>query len=74
MRPGAVSETITVNGETRQWRAQTVQDLLAADGLAAGNGGLAVALNENVVPRAQWLATPVEPDDRIEIIHIVRGG
>lgn len=70
----ALSETITVNGEPRQWRAQSVQDLLAGDGLAIDKGGLAVALNANVVPRAEWPATAVSPDDSIEIIQIVRGG
>ncbi len=69
-----MSETITVNGESRPWQAQTVRELLAADGLATDRGGLAVALNASVVPRRQWDATPVKPDDRIEIVHIVRGG
>ena len=69
-----MSETITVNGESRPWQAQTVAELLVADGLMTGKGGLAVALNASVVPRGEWDTTPVDPDDRIEIVHIVRGG
>ena len=69
-----MSETITVNGESRPWRAQTVAELLAADGLTTGTGGLAVARNASVVPRGEWETTRIDPDDRIEIVHIVRGG
>lgn len=69
-----MSEIITVNGEPRPWRAQTVRELLAADGLITDKGGLAVALNASVVPRGEWDTTRVGPDDRIEIVHIVRGG
>ncbi len=69
-----MSETITVNGEPRPWQAQTVRALLVADGLMTDKGGLAVALNASVVPREEWDTTPVGPDDRIEIVHIVRGG
>ena len=72
--PGAVSETFTVNGETRPWKAQTVRDLLIAAGVALDKGGLAVARNASVLPHGQWNDTAVEPDDRIEIVHIVRGG
>ncbi len=69
-----MSGTITVNGERRPWQAQTVRELLTADGVVANRGGLAVALNASVVPRTEWDATAVRPDDRIEIVHIVRGG
>ena len=69
-----MERTITVNGEARPWKAQTVGELLAADGLAAAAGGIAVARNAEVVPRAEWDRVRIEPDDRIEIVHIVRGG
>ncbi len=69
-----MSETIIINGEIRPWRAQTVHELLVADGVATDRGGLAVALNASVVPRGAWDETAVKPDDRIEIVHIVRGG
>ncbi len=69
-----MSGNITVNGENRPWQAQTVRDLLVADGVAIDNGGLAVALNASVVPRADWDATAVNPNDKIEIVQIVRGG
>jgi len=69
-----MTATIRVNGESRRWRAQTVGDLLAGEGIAMDSGGLAVALNENVIPRGAWATTRLKPDDRVEIVQIVRGG
>ena len=69
-----MSATITVNGEVRDWKPQTMGELLAGDGIEPGQGGLAVARNANVVPRREWDRTAVERDDRIEIVQIVRGG
>ncbi len=67
-------QTITVNGEASPWSDQDVAALLAGRGIESGRGGVAVALNGEVVPRADWGQTRVKPDDRIEIVHIVRGG
>lgn len=40
-----------------------------------GNGrGIAVALNEQIVPRLEWPSTTLQPDDRVEIVTIVAGG
>ena len=63
-----------VNGEVRDWKAQSMSELLAGDGIETRRGGLAVARNASVVPRQQWDQTSVEPNDRIEIVQIVRGG
>ncbi len=69
-----MSETFTVNGETRPWRAQTMRDLLSALAVPLDAGGIAVAVNAEVVPRARWTETTIAPDDRVEIVRIVRGG
>jgi sulfur carrier protein len=66
--------TITVNGEPRPWSSQDVAALLGEQGIDSGRGGVAVAVNGEVVPRAEWSQTHLNPDDRIEIVHIVRGG
>lgn len=65
---------ITVNGKGREWRDMTVRELLAESGIEPGKGGLAIALNAAVVPRGAWDETRIRPDDRIEIVQIVRGG
>lgn len=69
-----MSETITVNGAPRAWRAQTMRELLAELGVAVDKGGVAVAVNAAVVPRAEWESRAVAPDDRVEVVQIVRGG
>jgi len=66
--------TFSLNGERQPWRAATLDELMAEAGVEGGRGGVAVARNGEVVPRARWGQTPVEPNDRIEIVHIVRGG
>ena len=67
-------DIITVNGEQRRWSTQRVSALLADSGIDRGRGGIAIAINGEVVPRAEWDQTPIEPNDHIEIVQIVRGG
>jgi len=35
---------------------------------------VAVERNLEILPRARWDLTPVEPDDHYEIVHFVGGG
>jgi len=74
MRDAAMDQTITVNGEARPWASQDLRALLVEAGIDPARGGVAVAVNGEVVPRARWDHTRLAPDDRIEIVHIVRGG
>lgn len=69
-----MSDTIFVNGEIRSWSSATIAELLAGEGIGTERGGVAVARNGEVVPRGDWNRTSLEPDDKIEIVHIVRGG
>ena len=65
---------IVVNGEPRQIAAANVRALLGALGYDARGRGLAVARNDEIVPRGEWETTPVAPGDRIEIVGAVQGG
>ncbi|MBT2543634.1 sulfur carrier protein ThiS [Streptomyces sp. ISL-44] len=65
--------TISVNGEPREVAAGTTLDAVVAT-LTAAPSGVAAALNETVVPRGQWPATPVGEGDRVEILTAVQGG
>ena len=69
-----MSGIIRLNGEDQPWRDQSLRDLMAGAGVELDKGGLAIARNGEVVPRADWAQTRLEPDDSIEIVHIVRGG
>lgn len=64
---------LTVNGTRRSVPpGTTVAELV--DGLGAGPRGIAVARNEDVVPRSAWAHTVVTADDRIEILDAAQGG
>ncbi|MFC6222520.1 sulfur carrier protein ThiS [Hymenobacter artigasi] len=52
---------------------QSLTDLLAARGITEPRG-LAVAVNDAVVPRAEWPTHAVQPHDRITIIRATQGG
>ena len=67
-------QSFSLNGKQKPWTAMSVVGLLEEAGVDSGRGGVAVARNGEVVPRAQLAQTAVQPDDRIEIVHIVRGG
>jgi sulfur carrier protein len=70
-----MNPTILVNGQSRPFVSnQTVRDLVAVVGLDPDRPGIAVALNGQVVPRARWAETWLQPDDKVEIIHAVAGG
>ena len=64
---------ITVNEEPRELPADaTVADLVA--GLALGPRRIAVEVNREVIPRAEYGAHRLADGDAVEIIHFVGGG
>lgn len=69
-----MSKTISVNGEQKPLNSSTLIELLEENGVDSDKGGVAVALNGEVVPRADWAQTSMKQDDKVEIVHIVRGG
>jgi sulfur carrier protein len=69
----SIPTMITLNGEPRPLAAdQTVGDLLAE--LKLQPKYLAVELNEQVLPRANFGATRLQAGDRVEIVTLVGGG
>ena len=66
---------ITVNGEVRDLPpGLALPELLRSLDIDPAQPGIAVARNGAVVRRADWLATPVEAGDEIEIITATQGG
>ncbi|MEU8969605.1 sulfur carrier protein ThiS [Streptomyces monashensis] len=65
--------SISVNGERREIVAGTALDSVVRS-LAAAPSGVAAAVNETVVPRAQWASTPLGEGDRVEVLTAVQGG
>ncbi|GGV05203.1 sulfur carrier protein ThiS [Actinomadura sp. LOL_016] len=64
---------VIVNGEPRELPAGTsVAAAVAA--VSAAPSGVAAALNDEVVRRAAWEATPLRDGDRLEVLTAVQGG
>ena len=64
---------VTLNGVPEDLAAgTTVADLVARH--LESPRGVAVARNEEVVPRSQWATTPVTHGDRFEILTAAQGG
>ncbi|MEU4361189.1 sulfur carrier protein ThiS [Promicromonospora sp. NPDC023987] len=77
-RPGPAG-TAVVNGEPYPLDAPVaVADLVARllPGLVVDGApqGVAVALDDAVVPRGAWSTTTVRPGDRVEVVTAVQGG
>jgi sulfur carrier protein len=64
---------ISINGERREIMPGTALDTLVQT-LTTAPGGVAAALNETVVPRAQWSSTALCEGDRVEVLTAVQGG
>ena len=65
--------TVVVNDSPRPAeRGETVADLLA--GLAVPSRGVAVAVNGEVVRRADWPAHRLTDGDRVEVLTAAQGG
>ena len=66
--------TMQVNGEERRIAAASVIELLRAEGVDPARRGVAVALNGQVVRRADWADTALSAGDAVEIVKPFAGG
>lgn len=64
---------ISLNGETIQTDAPTLQALLLARGYQL-QGAFACAINNSFVPRPQWPERALQNGDRIDIVTPITGG
>jgi sulfur carrier protein len=65
---------VSVNGRWIDTDAPTVAALLESLGITVGRSGVAVAINQEVVPRLKWAETRLSGGDKVEIIRAVQGG
>lgn len=69
------SPSISVNGRLCPLPpGASLATVLAELGIGEDTPGVAVAVNDRVVPRAAWAARRLEPGDRIEVVRAVAGG
>ena len=66
---------IVLNGQDSDVRAgETVGDVLARLGLQLDARGVAVAVDGEVVPRADWATFTLADDTRVEVLTAMQGG
>ncbi|NPB06625.1 MAG: sulfur carrier protein ThiS [Aquificae bacterium] len=66
---------IVVNGQEREIpRELTVMELLSELGVKYREVGLAVAVNEEIVPKSEYEKKVVRDGDRVEVVQLVGGG
>lgn len=64
---------LIINGEERAFEGiANLAELI--EKLAIKGDRVAVELNHDIVPRAQWAASPLKDGDKLEIVHFVGGG
>ena len=64
---------VWINGERRQLLdGASVADAVAA--LGAPSSGVAVAVDQEVVPRAAWRSYPLADGAHVEVLTAVQGG
>jgi thiamine biosynthesis protein ThiS len=65
--------TVTINGERREVpEGLNVPALLELLGIKSER--VAIERNLDILPRARWSETQVQPNDSFEIVHFVGGG
>ena len=65
--------TIYLNGEAREVpEGLTLAELI--DWLRLPADRVAVELNREIVQKSRWGETPIQPEDRLEVVHFVGGG
>lgn len=65
--------TVTINGERREIPdGVSVTEMLEHLGMLRDR--VAIERNLNILSRANWNETRVEPNDSFEIVHFVGGG
>ena len=65
---------IFLNGEPRERAGATISELLVELGVEARARGVAVAVDGEVVPRAEWDARRVNEGERVEALSAMQGG
>ena len=65
---------LIVNGEPAVLQSSTLAELLEQQGIAPTQQGIAIAINDNVIPRRAWPTHQLQEGDRVEGITAMQGG
>jgi sulfur carrier protein len=64
---------VTINGEAGDLPDGSRVDAVVAR-LGRGGKGIAVAINDTVVPRSRWSSVELADGDRVEVLTAAQGG
>lgn len=65
---------ITFNKQKQSVEAQTSVQSLLQEKLGNKQNGIAVAINQNIVPKKQWVTHVLQPNDQVLVITATQGG
>lgn len=65
---------ITFNNHPQQIQEQSSVQIILNDLIGEKQKGIAVAVNETVVPKAHWDNYVLQPDDKVLVIKATQGG
>jgi sulfur carrier protein len=65
---------ISLNGAPHHFAGASLIELLAAQAIDHAKPGVAVAINDAIVPRAEWTTAALRPGDVVEIVRPHSGG
>ena len=66
---------VLLNGSERDLgEGATVDDAVSASGAPDSRRGVAVAVDDEVVPRGEWERTELRDGQRVEVLQAVQGG
>jgi sulfur carrier protein len=65
---------IIFNNQTRPVKEHTSIQLVLKDFLGDAQKGIAVAVNETVVPKGQWENYELKDNDKVLVIRATQGG
>ena len=65
--------TVTINGERREI-PENLNIIALLDHLGMKSDRVAIERNLDILPRARWQETRVQPNDSFEIVQFVGGG
>ena len=65
---------IHFNNQPQQIPADTALQLMLNNLIGDKQQGIAVAINDTVIPRLQWAAHVLQPDDNVLVITATQGG
>ena len=70
-----------LNGDTRQLDSEplSIYQLIINEGVLQAESkeprpGIAIAINQQIVPRSQWQGRYVQPDDQVDLFQAIAGG